>query len=67
MEMVLPYACRDTEEDATDSISDAAPSEAPSPLLANWGAVNNVVYDLDMTVRLSNVPSKSAHVEKHRC
>jgi len=58
MEMVLPYACRDTEEEGVDSISDAAPSEAPSPLLANWGAVNNVVYDLDMTVCISNVPSK---------
>ena len=50
LEVILPYACHETE-DNVDGISGAVPVKAPSPLLANWGALNYVSYTLDAAVR----------------
>ncbi|KAF8719121.1 hypothetical protein AX14_011411 [Amanita brunnescens Koide BX004] len=52
LEMILPYACHDEEG---DDITAGASPEAPKPLLANWGSVNDFVYlsDIAMLV-LSN-------------
>jgi len=46
LEAILPYACHETE-DSVDGISGAVPVKAPSPLLANWGALNYISYTLD--------------------
>ncbi|KAA1478056.1 S-adenosyl-L-methionine-dependent methyltransferase [Dentipellis sp. KUC8613] len=45
VDSVMPYACHDP---ATDGIPGAAPREAPAPLLANYGAVNEMGYNLDI-------------------
>ena len=50
LEMIMPYACQDTE-DIADGIASAVATKAPNPLLANWGAVNELIYMLDMAVR----------------
>ena len=51
VEMVAPYACREPNDGVTGGIPGAAPLEAPEPLIANWGVVNQTVYALDMGVR----------------
>ena len=50
LEMIMPYACHDTEEIA-GGIASVVAIKAPNPLLANWGAVNELIYMLDMAVR----------------
>ncbi|KAF8350308.1 S-adenosyl-L-methionine-dependent methyltransferase [Amanita rubescens] len=47
IEFILPYACHETEENV-DGITGAVPVKAPNPLLANWGAVNDFTYSIDM-------------------
>ncbi|GJJ06649.1 hypothetical protein Clacol_000843 [Clathrus columnatus] len=47
MDTVVQHACRDNS-DLADVIIGAMPDEAPSPLLANWGAVNPMAYCIDM-------------------
>jgi len=51
VDIILPYACHETEEE-TDGITGAVSIKAPKPLLANWGAVNDFSYILDICVRL---------------
>ncbi|KAF8351901.1 S-adenosyl-L-methionine-dependent methyltransferase [Amanita rubescens] len=48
LETILPYACHETE-DSGDGISSAVPVKAPIPLLANWGAVNDLAYGIDIS------------------
>jgi hypothetical protein len=48
--MILPYACHDEEG---DDITAGASPEAPKPLLANWGSVNDFVYLSDIAVRFT--------------
>ena len=44
MDSIMPFACHDASgEDEGNDISGAAPREAPAPLLANFGAVNEMV------------------------
>ncbi|KAF8334399.1 S-adenosyl-L-methionine-dependent methyltransferase [Amanita rubescens] len=50
VEVVLPYACHKTEDDNADGITHVEPPKPPSPLLANWGSANCIVYDLDMSM-----------------
>lgn len=52
LEMIIPYTCHDDTDDIAGGITSGVPVKAPSPLLANWGAVNDQIYILDMTVRL---------------
>jgi hypothetical protein len=53
MEMMVPYACHEseTDEDSADGISGAVRLKAPNPLLANWGVVNDLLYLADIAVR----------------
>ena len=51
IEVILPYACNETEENA-DGITGAVTVKAPKPLLANWGPVNDFTYSIDICVRL---------------
>ena len=53
VEMILPYACHDTEEDSGDGITGLAHVKAHKPLLANWGAVISFIYQADVTVHFS--------------
>ncbi|KAF8626778.1 hypothetical protein AX15_004696 [Amanita polypyramis BW_CC] len=50
VESILPYACHGLN--VYGDIPGAAPKEAPAPLLANWGAVNEMIYNLDMVMLL---------------
>ncbi|KAM6501362.1 S-adenosyl-L-methionine-dependent methyltransferase [Amanita muscaria] len=50
VEIVIPYACHDPKDGSTSNIVDSAPQEAPEPLLANWGIVNQTAYSLDMAM-----------------
>jgi len=50
LELIVPYACHDTEEDSGDGITGLANAKAQKPLLANWGAVNDSIYHDDIAV-----------------
>ena len=51
LEMIIPYTCYDDAEGTADGIISGVPMKAPNPLLANWGAVNDLAYILDIAVR----------------
>ncbi|KAG6805559.1 hypothetical protein H0H92_014952, partial [Tricholoma furcatifolium] len=48
IECLTLYACHDPSGDDAMSIPGAVPHEAPKPLLANFGAVNDMSYQADM-------------------
>lgn len=50
VESLVPYACHDPSSDGKDGIPGAAPREAPAPLLANYGPINDMQYNSDLTV-----------------
>ncbi|KAF8351882.1 S-adenosyl-L-methionine-dependent methyltransferase [Amanita rubescens] len=50
LELIIPYACHDTEEDDSDGITGSANAKAQKPLLANWGAVNDSIYHADIAL-----------------
>ncbi|KAF9564158.1 S-adenosyl-L-methionine-dependent methyltransferase [Agrocybe pediades] len=52
MESLMPFACHDPNGDGGSGIPGAVPHEAPAPLLANYGAVNEMGYNADMTMFL---------------
>ncbi|KAL0564998.1 hypothetical protein V5O48_017036, partial [Marasmius crinis-equi] len=50
LEIIMPYACRIPKDHASKSeIPGAVPEEAPAPLLANFGVVNEFAHLMDMT------------------
>lgn len=53
VDSIVSYACHDSSLEGPDSIPGAASREAPSPLLANYGAVNDMQYIGDITVSAS--------------
>lgn len=52
MESITPFACHDPSADEGRDIPGAVPREAPAPLLANYGSVNEMCYNVDIAVRL---------------
>jgi len=51
MESLMLFACHDPSGDEPGSgIPGAVPHEAPAPLLANYGAVNEMGYNADLAV-----------------
>ncbi|KAJ7133119.1 hypothetical protein C8R44DRAFT_611770 [Mycena epipterygia] len=52
MESIRPLVCRDPSVKGPGAIEGAAPKEAESPLLANYGAVNEMGYNAEFDVRL---------------
>ncbi|KAG6888552.1 hypothetical protein C0995_007424 [Termitomyces sp. Mi166 len=50
VEYLLPFACHDTNSDDALDIPGSVPHEAPAPLLANYGAVNQMGYNADMVM-----------------
>lgn len=51
MDSIMPFACHDPGTDIKSGIPGAVPREAPAPLLANFGAVNEMGYNADIDVR----------------
>ncbi|KAH7874996.1 S-adenosyl-L-methionine-dependent methyltransferase [Lentinula edodes] len=62
LESIMPYACHDPAGDEENSIIGAVPNEAPAPLLANYGAMNEMGYlsDIDMCL-LFNSQERTIH------
>ena len=50
VDTIVAYACHDPTYDNNDSIPGAACKDAPAPLLANFGAANELSYSIDMAV-----------------
>ncbi|KAK1230372.1 hypothetical protein PQX77_006543 [Marasmius sp. AFHP31] len=56
LEIIMPYACRTSNADTETSLGSetvipgASAGEAPVPLLANFGGVNEFAYLMDMTM-----------------
>lgn len=44
MKSIMPSACHDPSADSDSGIPGAIPKEAPAPLLASYGAVNEMGY-----------------------
>lgn len=53
MESILSYACHDPsgDDNGSEIIPGTVPKEAPEPLLANYGAANEMGYLVDICVR----------------
>ncbi|KAG5338262.1 hypothetical protein C0989_007825 [Termitomyces sp. Mn162] len=52
IESLIPFACHDSHEgDDALGVPGSIPHEAPAPLLANYGAVNEMGYNVDILVR----------------
>ncbi|KAJ3513294.1 hypothetical protein NLJ89_g3022 [Agrocybe chaxingu] len=52
MESLMPFSCHDPGADLGREVPGAVPKEAPAPLLANYGAVNDMGHNADMTMFL---------------
>ncbi|KAG5720988.1 Sterigmatocystin 8-O-methyltransferase [Termitomyces sp. T112] len=49
IESLIPFACHDSHEgDDALGVPGSTPHEAPAPLLANYGAVNEMGYNVDI-------------------
>ncbi|KAJ7269517.1 S-adenosyl-L-methionine-dependent methyltransferase [Mycena rebaudengoi] len=52
LDSIMPLACRDPSASDPHGIPGAVPTEAPVPLLANYGAVNEMGYNADFDMFL---------------
>lgn len=52
LDSILDFACHNTSDDIAVGVKGAERRNPPSPLLANFGQANAMVYDFDITVRL---------------
>ncbi|CAA7266021.1 unnamed protein product [Cyclocybe aegerita] len=52
MESLMPFACHDPGSDLGGETPGAVPKEAPAPLLANYGAANDMGFNADITMFL---------------
>ncbi|KAF8069068.1 S-adenosyl-L-methionine-dependent methyltransferase [Lyophyllum atratum] len=52
IESLVPFACHDPGNDDNKGIPGSVPHEAPAPLLANYGAVNELSYSADIDMFL---------------
>jgi len=50
MDSAMPYACRSKNQEKDGSTPGLAIDEAPEPLLANYGSMNETAYVLDMVM-----------------
>jgi hypothetical protein len=57
LDSIMPLACRDPSASDPHGIPGAVPTEAPVPLLANYGAVNEMGYNADFDVRIVSIDS----------
>ncbi|KAF8988604.1 O-methyltransferase, partial [Cyathus striatus] len=49
IDSIIPFTCKFSPTSREHSITGAIPSEAPSPLLANYGIANELGYNADLT------------------
>jgi O-methyltransferase domain len=54
LDSIMPFTCHDPSADNDSGIPGAVPKEAPAPLLANFGAVSEMIYCADSTVNHSD-------------
>ncbi|KAK7014078.1 hypothetical protein VNI00_019427 [Paramarasmius palmivorus] len=66
LESIIPYSCHDPSADDKNGIPGAAPKEAPAPLLANYGAVNEMGYlaDIDMFLLFNSQERTVGHFDR---
>ncbi|KAF8492246.1 S-adenosyl-L-methionine-dependent methyltransferase [Gautieria morchelliformis] len=50
LDSIMPFTCHDPSADNDSRIPGAVPKEAPAPLLANFGAVSELIYCADSTM-----------------
>ncbi|KAF8624706.1 hypothetical protein AX17_007037 [Amanita inopinata Kibby_2008] len=50
IESIMPFACHDPSALHDKGIPGSVPREAPPPLLANWGAINEMGYNADIVM-----------------
>ncbi|KAJ7612050.1 S-adenosyl-L-methionine-dependent methyltransferase [Mycena polygramma] len=55
MDTIMPLACHDPSVEGPNAIPGAAAKEAPPPLLANYGAPNDMGYNADFDERSPDV------------
>ncbi|KAG9227803.1 hypothetical protein CCMSSC00406_0000551 [Pleurotus cornucopiae] len=65
MDSIMPFACHDPGTDKS-GIPGAVPREAPAPLLANFGAVNEMGYnaDIDMFLLFNSQERTITHIDE---
>ncbi|KAJ8519047.1 hypothetical protein ONZ45_g3949 [Pleurotus djamor] len=66
MDSIMPFACHDPSADDKDSLQGVSTKEAPYPLLANYGAVNNMGYyaDIDMFLLFNSQERTITHMRR---
>ncbi|KAG6916948.1 hypothetical protein DXG01_004497 [Tephrocybe rancida] len=66
VESLMPFACHDPEGGNAFTIPGSVPHEAPAPLLANYGAVNELAYssDMDMFVLFNSQERTIRHFDE---
>ncbi|KAA1477984.1 S-adenosyl-L-methionine-dependent methyltransferase [Dentipellis sp. KUC8613] len=66
VDSIMPYACHDPSADGGKGVPGQVPIEAPAPLLANFGAVNEMGYnaDIDMFVVFNSQERTFHHFER---
>ncbi|PPQ95287.1 hypothetical protein CVT26_014861 [Gymnopilus dilepis] len=66
LESIMPFACHDPSADQAQGIPGAVPREAPAPLLANFGAVNEMGYnaDIDMFLLFNSQERTATHLQE---
>ncbi|KAG6811474.1 hypothetical protein H0H92_007246 [Tricholoma furcatifolium] len=64
IESLMPFACHDPSD--KDTIPGSVPHEAPAPLLANFGAVNEMGYnaDIDMFLLFNSQERTIRHIDE---
>ncbi|KAF8577508.1 S-adenosyl-L-methionine-dependent methyltransferase [Ramaria rubella] len=50
LDSIMPYSCHDPAADSNSRIPGIVSHEAPAPLLANFGAVNETIYNADINM-----------------
>ncbi|KAJ8093236.1 hypothetical protein PM082_020730 [Marasmius tenuissimus] len=66
LESIMPYACHDPSAEDDKAIPGAVPKEAPPPLIANYGAANELGYlsDIDMFVLFNSQERTIRHFDR---
>ncbi|KAL0059267.1 hypothetical protein AAF712_013991 [Marasmius tenuissimus] len=66
LESIMPYACHDPSAEDVKAIPGAVPKEAPPPLIANYGAANELGYlsDIDMFVLFNSQERTIRHFDR---
>ncbi|KAL4259735.1 O-methyltransferase COMT-type [Pleurotus pulmonarius] len=66
VDSIMPFACHDSSGKMKSGLPGGVPHEAPAPLLANFGAVNEMGYnaDIDMFLLFNSQERTITHTEE---